>query len=174
VEIDGWPGTIGHNWGSEHARRWVWLHAAELEGGSPGDLLDIAAGRVGLGPLTTPWIANGVLVIGGEEHRLGGPGRTYGTGIEAGPDACTFTVPGKGINLRGRVAAPRDRFVGWRYSDPGGGAHDAHNCSIADLEVRVERPGRRHADLRAEGTAAYESGTPPGESGMPIEPFEDG
>src|SRR5579859_1456375 len=34
VEVDGhrldvnrWRGTVGHNWGSEHADRWVWLHA---------------------------------------------------------------------------------------------------------------------------------------------------
>jgi hypothetical protein len=25
IELSGWPGMIGHNWGSEHAERWVWL-----------------------------------------------------------------------------------------------------------------------------------------------------
>ena len=25
IEFDGWPGMIGHNWGTEHAERWVWL-----------------------------------------------------------------------------------------------------------------------------------------------------
>jgi hypothetical protein len=28
VSVSGWRGTAGHNWGSEHADSWVWLHAA--------------------------------------------------------------------------------------------------------------------------------------------------
>ena len=28
VTVSGWRGTVGHNWGSEHADSWVWLHAA--------------------------------------------------------------------------------------------------------------------------------------------------
>ena len=30
LEIDGWPGMIGHNWGAEHAERWTWIQANEL------------------------------------------------------------------------------------------------------------------------------------------------
>ena len=30
IEIAGWPGMVGHNWGAEHAERWVWIHAAGL------------------------------------------------------------------------------------------------------------------------------------------------
>ena len=26
--VDGWPGMVGHNWGAEHAERWIWLHGA--------------------------------------------------------------------------------------------------------------------------------------------------
>src|SRR5215207_3860377 len=26
LELDRWPGMIGHNWGSQHAERWLWLH----------------------------------------------------------------------------------------------------------------------------------------------------
>ena len=28
VDVVGWRATVGHNWGAEHAERWVWLHAA--------------------------------------------------------------------------------------------------------------------------------------------------
>jgi hypothetical protein len=30
VSVSGWRGTAGHNWGSEHADSWVWLHAADF------------------------------------------------------------------------------------------------------------------------------------------------
>ena len=32
IELDGWPGMIGHNWGSEHAERWVWLEGTGFAG----------------------------------------------------------------------------------------------------------------------------------------------
>ena len=28
LRLDRWRGTVGHNWGTEHADSWVWLHAA--------------------------------------------------------------------------------------------------------------------------------------------------
>ena len=28
INVEGWHGMIGHNWGSEHAERWIWLVAA--------------------------------------------------------------------------------------------------------------------------------------------------
>ena len=31
IELDAWPGMIGHNWGAEHAERWIWIQANELE-----------------------------------------------------------------------------------------------------------------------------------------------
>lgn len=174
IALERWPGMVGHNWGAEHAERWVWLHAADLEGAAPGDFIDVAAGRIKLGPFRTPWIANGLLVLEGEEYRLGGLARTYGTEIEPEPDSCEFVVGGKGITVRGRVGAPRERFVGWVYADPGGGEHHTVNCSIADMELRVERPSRKHAHLSCRGGAAYELGMRETDHGIEIRPEPDG
>ena len=35
VTVSGWRGTAGHNWGSEHADSWAWIHAAGF-GAAPG------------------------------------------------------------------------------------------------------------------------------------------
>lgn len=172
--VEGWPGMIGHNWGSEHAERWIWIHGAEFEGGEPGDYIDVSAGRIKLGPFRTPWIANGSLVVGGEQYRLGGLGRTYGTEIDAEPTGCEFVIAGKGVTLRGKVEAARESFVGWIYSDPDGGEHNAVNCSIADLEMRVERPSHRHVHLAVRAAAAYELGMREDDHGIEIQPYPDG
>lgn len=174
LELDSWPGMIGHNWGSEHAERWVWLHGASFEGGEPGDFLDIGAGRVKLGPFTTPWIANGAIALGGERYRLGGLARTYGTEIEAEPTSCRFAIGGKGITVRGTVGGERSDFVGWVYADPDGGEHHTVNSSIADMEIRVERPGHKHLHLRAPARAAYELGMRETDHGIPIQDYPDG
>jgi hypothetical protein len=67
MTIDGWRGMVGHNWGSEHAERWIWLHGVGFDE-EPDAWIDVALGRVRLGPLVTPWIANGALCQGGEHH----------------------------------------------------------------------------------------------------------
>jgi len=173
IEIDSWPGMVGHNWGAEHAERWIWIHAADL-GGSAGDYVDIAMGRVKIGPGTSPWVANGRIVIEGEPHRLGGFRGTYGTEIAEAPTTCEFTIPGKNVNVKGRVSAPAKDFVAWVYADPKGPEHHAMNCSIADLELRIERPHKRHAQIDVPGGAVYELGTRDHDHGHSVQPYPDG
>ena len=33
VELDGWRGMVGHNWGAQHAERWIWMHGAGFSRG---------------------------------------------------------------------------------------------------------------------------------------------
>ncbi len=76
--------------------------------------------------------------------------------------------------MRGTVGAARDRFVGWVYADPDGPEHNTANCSIADMELTVRRPGRPDVDLRVAGGATYELGMRERDHGIPIQPFPDG
>jgi hypothetical protein len=172
-ELDGWPGMVGHNWGAEHAERWIWIQASDLNG-REGDYLDVAAGRIKVGRFTTPWVANGRIVLEGEPHRLGGPGRIYGTELAETPTSCEFTFPGPGVNVRGSVSAHAKDMVGWVYADPEGPEHNALNCSIADMRFRVERPGRSHAHVEVERAAAYELGLRDDGHGIPLQPYPDG
>src|SRR5580704_16531193 len=60
LNLAGWRGMVGHNWGSEHAERWIWLHGIDFEE-EPGAWLDVALGRVKIAGRMTPWVANGAL-----------------------------------------------------------------------------------------------------------------
>jgi hypothetical protein len=169
LRVDGWRGMVGHNWGVQHAERWIWLHGLTGD----GDWLDVAIGRIKLGPMTTPWIANGALSLAGERHVLGGPGRRVD--VDESPDSCAFLLPGKGMRVRGTVSAPRQRFVGWAYADPDGAEHHAVNCSIADMRLMVERSGGGAGwELEMLGGAAYELGMRERDHGMEIQPYPDG
>lgn len=162
LELDGWPGMIGHNWGAEHAERWVWLQA---------DGLDVTLGRLKVGPVTLPWVANGMLEHDGRRVRLGGLGRR--SQVDAAPGRLAFVLPGPGgLSVDGVVESPPERTVGWRYSDPGGGEHQVLNSSIADLRAVVRKDGTEH-ELTALGTCAYELGVRDAEGYVPIEPFPD-
>ncbi len=173
VELDGWRGMVGHNWGAQHAERWIWMHGAGFEE-DDGAWLDAALGRIKLGPLTTPWIANGVLHLDGERHPLGGIERTRRTEVDEQPDHCDFVLPGSGLTVQGAVGADRSAFVGWIYADPDGSEHNTVNCSVSDMRLTVSRPGSPPRTLTLTGGAAYELGMRERDHGMAIQPFPDG
>ncbi len=173
VDVSAWPGMIGHNWGTEHAERWVWLEGTGFAD-TPDTYFDAGAARVKLGSRTSPWIPSGMLMLEGEPHRLGGLGAIRSASIEEAPAACSFVLPGKDVLVRGRVSAPEKDFVGWVYADPEGPEHNTVNCSVADLELTVERPGLPPRELTLAGGGAYELGMRETDHGIPIQPYSDG
>jgi hypothetical protein len=173
IELSGWPGMIGHNWGTEHAERWVWLEGTGFAD-SPDTYFDAGAARVRLGSRISPWLPSGMLMLDGTPHRLGGLGAIRSSSIEEAPGACSFALPGKDILVRGRVSAPQKDFVGWVYADPKGPEHNTVNCSVADLELTVERPGLPKRELTLAAGAAYELGMRESDHGIPIQPYPDG
>jgi hypothetical protein len=173
IEVAGWPGMIGHNWGTEHAERWVWIQGADFADRPAGIYFDAGAARIKLGPLTVPWIGNGRLVLDGREHRLGGIERIRSTEIREGPTRCEFALSGEGVTVTGAVYAERKDFVGWVYADPKGPEHNTLNCSISNLDLHVERKGRPAETLALKGGAAYEVGMRETDHGIPIQPYPD-
>ena len=155
-ELDGWPGVVGHNWGAEHAERWIWLHGVGFEG-APDAWLDVALGRIKVGPLTTPWIANGALHLDGERTRVRGLAR-----VDARAQGGSVEASGLKITVRA------DPLVSWIYSDPSGGEHRSTNCSIASVELSSK--GRT---IRTEHGGAWELGTREAPAGVPAQPYPD-
>ncbi len=173
IHLDDWPGMIGHNWGSEHAERWVWLEGTGF-GEEDATYFDAGAARIAVGRWITPWVPSGMLVLDGEAHRLGGFGQIRSASVVAKPTACEFALPGRDVVVRGRLSAPQKDFVGWVYADPKGPEHNTLNCSVADLELTVERPGRPSRHLTLAAGAAYEFGMRETDHGVPIQPYSDG
>lgn len=172
VELDSWPGMVGHNWGSEHAERWSWIQANDF--GDDEAVFDAALGRLAIGSLTTPWIGNALLALDGETHRLGGVQRTRSTRMRERPTECAFELSGRRVRVRGRVSSQARNFVAWVYADPVGPEHHTANCSIADLELIVERRGLEPLRLECAGGAAYELGMRETDHGLPVQPAADG
>lgn len=154
IEMRDWRGMVGHNWGSAHADRWIWLHGIFRD----DTWIDVVAARVKLGPVTTPWIASGAISLDGTRHRLGGMSRTRKTTVDPGTDGALLELPGDAIRVHARVDANPSSFVAWDYEQPAGGTSDVRNCSIADLEVSFELGTGSTQHMQIEGRAAYEYG----------------
>jgi hypothetical protein len=174
IPVEGWRGMIGHNWGAEHAERWVWVQGAGFEGRDPGDYFDMAVGRIKVVGTTTPWVGNAMLHLDGSPHRLGGFGRVPSTEVHEQPTSCRFELRGRGVKLAGTVSAPPKDFVAWIYADPVGPDHNTLNCSISDLELDVEIDGKPAERLTVRRAAAYEFGTRDQDHGIPLQPYPDG
>ena len=174
IDLSGWRGAVGHNWGSEHAERWIWLHGAGFDG-QPAAWLDVALGRMRLAGRMTPWVANGVLCLDGRRHRLGGLA-ARGLRVQEGAQGCTLRLPGQdGLVVECSATVPPATSAGWRYADPDGGEHDVLNCSIAALEVTVtSSAGASPRTLRTAHGAAYELGMRERDHGVALAPFHDG
>jgi hypothetical protein len=174
IELRSWPGMVGHNWGAEHAERWIWLHGTGF-GGAPDAWLDLVLGRVKVAGRLTPWVANGALSMDGRRQRLGGM-RSRGMRVQESADGCALTLGGAdGLRVEARVQVPPGAAAGWRYSDPAGGDHDVVNCSISELELTTRLPGAgAPRTLHSPHGAAYELGMREHDHGVPLAPFSDG
>jgi hypothetical protein len=172
VTLDGWPGMVGHNWGAEHAERWIWLHGTGFAE-QPDAWIDVTIGRIKVGRWTTPWVANGCLSFDGVRHRLGGIGRARATQVQETAERAAFLLPGEDLAVRGEISGRRDDVVGWIYSDPTGPEHHTAHCATADMTLRVARHDAPPLELSVAGGATYEIGMRERDHGIPIQPFSD-
>ena len=109
-------GWSGHNWGAQHAERWIWLHGLTAD----GDWLDAAIGRVKIGPATTP--------VGRQrraQHRRRIATRCGRAKVTEAPGPAPSCCPGSGVQVRGSVSAPPRalRRLGLRGSGRLGAPH---------------------------------------------------
>ena len=171
VELDRWPGMIGHNWGREHAHRASWIQGSNFAE-APEACLDAVFARIRLGPVITPWIGNGCLLLDGRRHRLGGLGRGASR-LDDAPTRARFALRGAEVSVEGEVGAEAGNFVGWTYSNPAGGSHPTLHCSVADMRLTVEPTGGPARTLTLGAAAAYELQLHETDHGIPIQPYPD-
>jgi hypothetical protein len=161
VDMVGWRATVGHNWGREHAERWVWLHAAGFED-EPDAWLELVVARVRVGRAVTPWIANGALFFGGQRCRVGGLGHVAGVRAVATPGRFEAIIPGERMEIRVAVHADLDQTVAFHYAgvgtDPPAGAREVLHAGLAGVRLGIRRPGRSSAELATAFGGAYELG----------------
>jgi hypothetical protein len=143
VDLTGWTGMLGHNWGTEHAAQWMWLRASALGDDGTG-WLDAVLGRVRVGPVLTSWTAFGAIELDGTRHPLGGL-LSRGTAVTIADDGASIALAGRGIAVEVQARVSPDETVGWEYSDPAGHRHEVVNSSVAAMSVVVDRADHREA-----------------------------
>ena len=134
IRLEGWNAMVGHNWGSEHAEQWAWLHAGGL-GDDHRAWFDLALARIRIGPLLTPWIASGAVALDGRLRRVARRGRVR---LERDGAHTVVSVPvAGGERLELELTAPPSATARWDYASPVGRGREVEHCSVADAAVRL-------------------------------------
>ncbi len=168
VDIAGWIGSQNHNWGSRHTDLYAWGQVAGFDN-APDSFLEVATVKLRLGPLWTPAITPMVLRHRQREYaftelvqaiRARGRFRYF---------VWEFASRAAAAEISGRIAAPREAFVGLKYYNPPGGAKHCLNSKIASctLRLRDRRAGTTEI-LETRSRAAFEILTDDAKHGVAI------
>ena len=158
VALQGWRGMVGHNWGTQHAERWIWLHGDRLRRrrgrlARRGDRPDQARPR----HHAVDRERDALPGRRAPSHRRAGEGA-----LDAGhrePDAVRLPAPGRRPDREraGRVRPQELRRLGLR----GPGRPRAQHGQLLDRRHDAHGHRRRPAGPRAPRCAA----APPTSSG---------
>ena len=157
VEVAGWRGMQGHNWGRRHTHLYAWVHCNVWEDADDLVVEGITA-RVKLGPVVAPPITLVIAEHAGARHHFTLPGSLWRARGRIAARAWEFSAANASARIHGTFAAETADFVGLHYENPDRAMTYCLNSKIAHGSLRLELAGRAPlvAHTRA---AALEIGT---------------
>lgn len=157
IEVDGWRGMQGHNWGTQHAELYAWAHVNQWEG-DPDLVLEGVTARVKAGPMLAPPLTLVCVRYRGVRYDFNGPRSLLGARGTIDPRRWTFTAKTALATISGELWAETDDFVGLVYENPNGEITHCLNSKIARGRVRLSIHGRPDVEAITRA-AALEIGT---------------
>lgn len=168
IPVEGWTGSLNHNWGSRHTDRYAWGQVSGFDG-HPETFLEIASAWLKIGPLSAPPMTPMVLRHKGETIAINGLLQAARANVSLSGYEWRFTARNPTWEIDGKISADPKHFVGLAYANPPGGVKHCLNSKIARCEVslRNRSTGAMEA-LVAANRAAFEILTDPHAHGVPI------
>jgi hypothetical protein len=157
IELDGWLGMQGHNWGREHALEYAWGQCNFTDAaGEPSCCVEGFSARIGLGPVTSPWLSAMVVRRGKHEYRFD---RTF----DFWRQRSAIDDTSWSLRLRGRDgeahllmdASLRDMAC-LCYRNPDGRPSYCHNSKLARVRLRVNPVNEEGFELESPHGGALE------------------
>jgi len=157
VEVDGWHGMQGHNWGKQHAELYGWVHCNRWLGGEDS-VLEVVCARIKLGPLLVPPLTVVCLWHGGVRYELIQPLDLLRARGRISLRSLHFSAYNRLARIEGELSARTKDFVGLHYENPTGEMTYCLNSKIAEGQLKLEMQGKPEVVLRT-NAAALEIGT---------------
>jgi hypothetical protein len=152
VEVDGWPGMQGHNWGRKHAHHYAWGHCNLWEGGEELVLEGITA-QVKVGPVKTPNLTLLVVIERGVRYVFNSAAEIFLSKGTIKARSWSFSAENKLATVSGELHADTEDFVGLHYENPNGEMSYCLNSKIARGKLNFEVKGRPAIEARTHAAA---------------------
>ena len=157
VEVAGWRGMQGHNWGKRHAEQYAWAHCNQWD--EEEDLIfEGATARVKVGPLLAPPLTVISVWRRGVRYAFNQPLTLLRSRGVIGARAWTFHAESRLARVEGELAAETRDFVGLHYENPDAAMTYCLNSKIAAGTIRLAVKGRPPLTAHTRA-AALEIGT---------------
>lgn len=154
MTLDGWIGSVNHNWGSKHTPAYAFGQVCGFDG-EPSSSLEIVTAHAALGPLRLPATTLFVLRHAGREFAVRSVLSARHTRGEYRPFRWTFGGRVDGVDMRGEIRAEPAHVIGLTYTDTDGARKYCYNSALADCRITLSEDGV-DTELQASRRAMFE------------------
>ena len=155
LEVDGWTGSVNHNWGRRHTPAYAFGQVCGFDG-APESSLEIVTAHAAVGPLSLPAATLLVLRHDGREVAVRSVLATRQTRGEYRPFNWSFGARVDDVTVDGEISAePRD-VIGLTYTDTDGESRFCYNSALATCRIRLSGGGITATELSATRRAMFE------------------
>ncbi|MDG4666076.1 hypothetical protein [Mycobacterium sp. 236(2023)] len=136
VDVDGWVGSINHNWGTRHTPAYAYGQVCGFDN-APESTLEIVTARAALGSVLLPGVTLFVFRHGGQEfavRAIRGSLKTHG---RYSPFTWTFGARVGEQMIEGEITTVPGDVIGLTYADTHGGVKYCYNSAIANCRIQV-------------------------------------
>jgi len=159
LEVNGWRGMGGHNWGTEHTPVYSWCQINSWENEDEAIIFEGVTARARIGQRLSPKMTILTVRAGDETISFNGPIRMFLNKGLIGPMKWSFSAGNETTGLTGEVIASPKESAGLYYRNPDGSVIHCLNSKLAHARIELRRPGKPEKILSSR-QAALELGSP--------------
>jgi hypothetical protein len=155
VAVDGWIGSVNHNWGTRHTPAYAFGQVCGFDN-APDSSLEIVTARARVGPFMTPGVTLLVFRHDGQEFAVRsiiGSMQTHG---RYRPFSWAFGGRVGEQMIEGEIVAEPSDVIGLTYTDTDGRSKYCYNSAIATCRIQVAGKAFERAELVATRRAMFE------------------
>jgi len=137
VDLSGWRGMLGHNWGKRHSPSYAWTHCNAFDEAPTGTFFEAFSARARVAGVLTPPVLLGRLVAFGQTYRFDTWRNLRSGETRHTPTSWRFQMSGPEGSLTAEVVGRREDTAGLTYSNPDGQPTQCLNSKLAELKLTL-------------------------------------
>ena len=155
VEVDGWVGSVNHNWGRRHTPAYAFGQVCGFDD-APDATLEIVTARAGLGPVLLPRVTLFVLRYAETEFAVRSVTQARHTTGTYQSFAWSFGARIDGLALEGEIRSDPAEVISLVYTDTNGRSKYCYNSAVASCRLQLSGPRVGNVELTAQRRAMLE------------------